>query len=108
MTAYISKQLNTKEQPHHLWALLGVIIILAALYGYFLNTAIVSVVARESLQDKISLVSSNVGVLESKLLTAERPLTSDAVATYGLSIPKEVSYLNQTGAGTILTFGRNI
>lgn len=108
MTAYISKQLNTKERPHYLWAMLGVVFVLCALYGYFLNAAIVSVVARESLQDKISLVSSDVGVLESKLLAAEKPLTSDTVADYGLSAPKEVSYLGAQSAGTMLTFGKNI
>ncbi len=91
-----------------MWVLLGVVVLLCGMYGYFLNAAIISVVSRESLQNKISLISSNVGVLESKLIAAQRPLTSDSITAFGLSVPKEISYLNQSGAGTILTFGKNI
>jgi len=109
MTAYISKQLNTKERPIHLWALLGIIAILAFLYAYFLNAAIMSVVARESLQDNISLAGANVGTLENQFLAVERPLTTDAMTNYGLSAPKNVSYLDSGEAsGAILTFGSNI
>jgi hypothetical protein len=107
MTAYISKQLNTKERPIHLWAILGAIVLLSLLYGYFLNAAIMSVVARESLQQKVSLASSEVGNLEGKLLALERPLTADAVGNYGLAVPKEVDYVGNE-SGTILTFGSNI
>jgi len=90
-----------------LWVLLGVIVVLSILYGYFLNAAIISVIARESLEGNISLVSSNIGTLEGQLLALERPLTTDAVKNFGLSIPKEVGYLGQN-SGTILTFGQNI
>ncbi len=107
MTAYISKQLNTKERPLYLWILLGIIVVLSLLYAYFLNAAIISVVSRESLENSISLAASNVGTLEGRFLADERPLTADAVSTAGLSIPKEVSYLGQ-GSGTILTFGSNL
>ena len=107
MTAYISKQLNTKERPIYLWVICGFIVVLAMLYAYFLNAAIVSVVRRESLEQNISLASSNVGVLEGKFLADERPLTADAISNYGLSIPKEVSYVGQE-SGTILTFGSNL
>lgn len=102
MTAYISKQLNTKERPQHLWVLLGIIIVLSLLYAYFLNAAIISVVARQSLQNNISLVSSNIGSLETTLLAEERPLTADAVGNSGLAIPQTVSYLG-TQSGTVLT-----
>ncbi len=107
MTAYISKQLNTKERPMYLWVLLGIIIVLALLYGYFLNAAIISVITRESLQSDISLASSNVGSLEGQLLALERPLTPEAVSNFGLAEPKEVSYLGEN-SGTLLTFGQNI
>lgn len=109
MTAYISKQLNTKEQPILLWVLLGVIAVLGLFYAYFLNAAIMSVVARESLQDNISLASANVGTLESQFLAVERPLTSNMMANYGLSVPKNVGYLDSGKvSGAILTFGSNI
>ncbi len=107
MTAYISKQLNTKGHPLHLWALIAVIVVLSILYGYFLNAAIISVIARESLESNISMASSNIGSLEEKLLSLEEPLTAGAVVNAGLSIPKEVSYLGEN-SGTILTFGQNI
>ncbi len=107
MTAYISKQLNTKERPIYLWVILGVIIALALFYAYFLNAAIISVVRRESLEQNISLAASNVGVLEGRFLADERPLTADTVSNFGLSIPKEVSYVGEE-SGTILTFGSNL
>ncbi len=107
MTAYISKQLNTKGHPLHLWILIGVIVVLSVLYGYFLNAAIISVIARESLENNVSLISSNIGTLEGQLLALERPLTTDAVADYGLSVPKDVTYVGEN-SGTILTFGQNI
>ena len=107
MTAYISKQLNTKERPIHLWVLLGIIVILAMLYGYFLNAAIISVVSRESLESNIAAVSSTVGSLENRFLADERPLTQDTIGNYGLSAPKEVSYVGQS-SGAILTFSGNI
>jgi len=109
MTAYISKQLNTKERPIHLWVLLGIIGVLGLLYAYFLNAAIMSVVARESLQDNISLASANVGTLESQFLAVERPLTSNVMTNYGLTSPKNVSYLDSGKvSGAILTFVSNI
>jgi len=107
MTAYIQKQLNTKERPIHLWVLLGIIIVLALLYAYFLNAAILSVVKRESLQSSISSASADVGGLESAFLAAEKPLTADSMTNYGLLPPKNVSYL-ESGSGAVLTFSGNI
>ena len=108
MTAYISKQLNTKGHPTHLWVLVGIIVVLGCLYAYFLNAAIMSVVVRESLENNIAVADSQVGTLENQLLADERPLTADSISNFGLAIPKDVAYLNQEGAGTILTFGGNI
>lgn len=107
MTAYISKQLNTKQKPVLLWVLLGIVIVLALLYAYFLNMAIMSVITRQSLSQSVALVTSDVSGLEGRYTSLENAITPDKAAPLGLSSTPVVSYVSD-GSQPLLSLGTNI
>lgn len=106
MTSYISKQLNKKEKPILLWILGASVLTLSFLYVYFLNSAIVSAVRKESLEKEIALASMDIGTLQSDYVKVQRNLTLDHALTIGFVEPKNIRYIG--GQEGSLTFGKNI
>ncbi|HUD04292.1 MAG TPA: hypothetical protein VMR73_02250 [Candidatus Paceibacterota bacterium] len=94
MTAYISKQLNTKQKPVLLWVLLGIVALLVILYAYFLNMAVLSVISRQSLNQSITIATSDIGALEGRYSTLEVGITADKALSLGLAPAPSVAYLS--------------
>lgn len=107
MTAYISKQLNTKQPPLLLWVLLGFVIFFSLLYAYFLNMAVMSVIARQGLSQNIALVTSDVSGLEGRYTALEDAITPDKAAPLGLSSTPTISYVSDNSQ-PLLSLGTSI
>ena len=80
--------MNTKIQQFHIqrilfWIFSSLIILAILLYGYFLNTAIGSVVAREGIEAEMSRVNSVIGDLESEYLALKSSITLDIAYSKG-------------------------
>ena len=94
MTKYVQEKVETMERPTTVWALVTIAILLVMAYGYFVNSAIVNIVATRSMQSKAAEITSSIGALEAEYFAMKSSLTMDEARSIGLSDPKaRVAYV---------------
>jgi len=87
MTQYVQEKVAYMERPVTAWVLAGMIAALVFSYAYFVNAAIVNIVATKSMQVEISNLTSEVGNLEAEYLAAKSALSIDEAHVLGLVQP---------------------
>ncbi len=105
MTQYVQEKVAYMERPVTAWALAGMIAALVLSYAYFVNAAIVNIVATKDMQVQISELTSEVGNLEAEYLAAKSALTLDEARSLGfVSSTSDASYITKTSFS--LSFNR--
>lgn len=107
MTQYVQQKVASMERPVTVWILIGVAFALLFSYAYFVNGAIMNIVASKDMQAKISVLTSSVGDLESAYLAAKSTVTIEYARSLGFSEAKagSYSYIAKKSASP-LTFNR--
>jgi hypothetical protein len=106
MTQYVQQKVAYMERPVTAWALTGMIALVAFSYAYFVNGAIVNIVATKDMQVRISDLTSQVGNLETEYLAAKSSLSMDEAATLGFApAGTDVAYVAKTSSSA-LSFNR--
>ncbi len=77
------------------WAMLALIIVLAATYMYFVNRTIWNVAAREKLQDEIVAVNSKLGEKEFEYIKSKGSITMESAKQLGFAEPQRVSFVTK-------------
>lgn len=105
MTQYVQEKVAYMEKPVTAWVLAGMIAALVLSYAYFVNAAIVNIVATKNMQVQISDLTSEVGNLEAEYLAAKSALTLDEAHSLGfVSSGADTSYIARTSFS--LSFNR--
>ncbi|MFA6158144.1 MAG: hypothetical protein WC763_00750 [Candidatus Paceibacterota bacterium] len=73
------------ERPVTAWVLAGMIAALVFSYAYYVNAAIVNIVATKDMQVQISDLTSQVGNLETQYLAAKSALTIEDAHSLGFA-----------------------
>lgn len=107
MTQYVQERVASMERPVTVWVLIAMLAGLILSYGYFVNGAIVNIVATKDMQSKIASLTSSVGDLEASYLAAKSSITLDYAHTLGFAEVKSgaSTYLAKRPADS-LTFNR--
>lgn len=106
MTQYVQEKVAYMERPITSWALVGMIVALVFSYAYFVNGAIVNIVATKDMQVEISDLTSEVGNLEAQYLSAKSALSLDDARTLGfIESRADASYIAKRPVGA-LSFNR--
>jgi hypothetical protein len=85
MTQYVREKVAYMERPITAWTLAGIIAMLVFSYAYFVNAAIVNIVATKDMQVEISDLTSEVGNLETEYLAAKSALSIDDAHALGFA-----------------------
>ncbi len=107
MTQYVQEKVASIENPVTAWALVAIAFVMVGLYGYFINGAIVNIVAARSAQNSIAALTSAVGDLETTYLAARSDLTLEYAHSIGFTEAPvgASSYIASKPTGS-LTFNR--
>ncbi len=106
MTQYVQEKVAYMERPITSWALVGMIVALVFSYAYFVNAAIVNIVATKNMQVEISNLTSEVGNLEAQYLAAKSALSIDEAHVLGfVESHSDASYIAKRPVGA-LSFNR--
>ncbi len=106
MTQYVQQKVAYMERPVTAWALTGIIALVVFSYAYFVNAAIINIVATKDMQVQISDLTSQVGNLETEYLAAKSALSMDEAVTLGFaSAGSDVTYVAKTPSSA-LSFNR--
>jgi len=71
------------------WSLFSVFVFFLFFYGYFVNSAIMHAVHKEQMENKISMITTNITTLESQYLSLKDSITMDLALSKGfVAIPE--------------------
>jgi len=90
--------MNTKTQTIEysrkiwFWGLLSVLFVLIVLYGYFVNTTILHIVERKSLEKEASFVSASIAEFEADYLEIKRDITPELAYELGFMEAESVKF----------------
>lgn len=102
MTQYVQEKVASMERPVTAWVLVGAAIVFLVLYGYFVNGAIVNIVATRDMQAQIADLTSKVGSLESTYLAAKSSITADYAHALGFDTANvNASYIAKRSIGAL-------
>jgi hypothetical protein len=77
------------------YSLVGTLIVVLCLYGYFLNETVHHIVERKDLEDNTALVATEVSQMESRYLAGKESLTLDYAYSHGF-VAVNPDYIEQT------------
>ena len=59
-------QLNNSFEKEIFWGLLSILVVMSLLYAYFVNSTVLNIVERKSINNEIIVLSSHVSEMESE------------------------------------------
>jgi hypothetical protein len=83
MTQYVRENIEKIETPILTWALIGVFGLLICSYAYFINATIANAMAKTTLENELSALTSSLGVKETEYITAKRGISLAMAHTLG-------------------------
>jgi len=79
-----NKRINNREPLKiWIWSLVGVLILAIFSYGYFVQGTIVNIVARQDMENKLSVLNSNILALESEYMKIQDSINIDLACSLG-------------------------
>lgn len=78
------------------------LLVLFAMYVYFISASIVHVVIRTELDQQVSKVSSQISLLESSYITAQYKVSNDIASLQGYTQTSEKFFIDRSSASLVL------
>jgi hypothetical protein len=86
------------------YILASVLVVVFMLYAYLVNRTILNVVAREQTQKQITSLSSSIGNLEFKYITAKNSVTLDLAHSKGFIDSNSTTFIARKANSSTLTY----
>lgn len=87
--------------------LIGVLVLLACLYLYFVTTTVLNVIARKDALTNVARIEGSIGALEQKHFALAQSLDASSASSVGLTEVSEMSYVYRPGNVGAATIVRN-
>lgn len=77
------------------WMMISAIVLMAAFYVYSVNSAVISVAQRNSVETKISATKTDLAQLESKYISGKSKITMELATSLGYTPAVSVAYVSK-------------
>ncbi len=83
------------------WMMISAIVFMSLFYIYAVNSTVVSVAERDSIESKISATKAELASLESKYISGKSAITMELASSLGYSEAKKIVYVSKKSVSVL-------
>jgi hypothetical protein len=102
-----NKKINSSQPKVYFWLLVSIFFFCLFSYGYMVQGSIVNVVARQSMEEEISLLNSSIIDLESAYIESKNAINLDTAYSLGFVPGNNQKFVTRNNSGLGLSLITN-